>query len=327
MTMKKIARLITVFLLILSACLTASCGGTTNGTENTTTTTQVTTTTTTAPPKPDTPRVFSSWVSALFGGGPFVTGIRSNAEELKASGFNTIIIWSVHVQENGDLVLNDIPVVSNGKLTRAAGTLYSKGWKSLREGETSIERIELSVGAWGCSDFENIRSLIQRDGTGKDTILYKNFQVLIEAADADAINFDDESCYDIASATKFGKMCDDMGVKVALCPYTRQDFWKTLAKNLGDIVDRIYVQCYAGGAGNNPADWAALFGTKVIPGYWCLHGGEGDSAKTVSDKLTACGDSITGGFMWYFDDMQHLSGSNSTDKYADAINKVNPDEK
>ena len=293
--------------------------------KTTTTTTQTTTTAPQTPETPEAPREFSPWVSALFGGGPFVTEIKTNAEELKKSGFNTIIIWSVHVQENGNLVLNDIPVVSNGKLTPAASKIYSKGWKSLREGETSIERIELSVGAWGCKDFENIKALIERDGTGEDTILYKNFKLLIEAADADAINFDDESCYDVASATKFGKMCDDMGMKVALCPYTRMDFWKALDKNLGNIVDRIYVQCYAGGAGNNPADWAKQFGTKVIPGYWCLHGGEGDTAKTVEQKLKNCGDDITGGFIWFYDDSKKLGKPNTTKDYADAINSVNPE--
>ncbi len=323
--MKNILKTLMVSLLALSLCLSFGCESSKDKNDKSTTT-ATTTVTTTAPPEPEGPRVFSSWVSALFGGGPFVTGMAGNKGVLKKSGFNTIIIWSVHVQENGDLVLNDIPVVSGGELKPMVKKVYSKAWADLRKGETSIERIEISIGAWGCADFENIKNLIARDGTGEDTILYKNFKALLEATTADAVNFDDESCYDVNSATKFGKMCADMGAKVTLCPYTNQSFWKSVAKNLGDICDRIYLQCYDGGAGNNPADWTKLFGTKVIPGYWCIHGGSGDSAKSVGNKLKASKNDITGGFIWYFDDLQKLGSPNSTADYAKAINSLAPKE-
>lgn len=312
---------IALALLLVFATLCASgCGIDLTKEDETTTTTTTTEEIVDTTPEVKEP---SKWVSAIFGGGPFVSGGTRGAKVLKKMGFNTIIIWSVHVHENGDLVLNDIPVVKNGEVVASKQVL--DGWKSLREGETCIERIEISVGAWGCADFENIKSLIERDGTGEDTILYKNFKLLIEATGADAVNYDDESCYDVASATKFGKMCEAMGVKVALCPYTRMDFWKALYKNLGsELCDRIYVQCYAGGAYNKPADWARELGTEVIPGYWCLHGSEGDTAAAVNRKLKNDKNSITGGFMWLYDDMQSLKAPNATVDYAEAINSLNP---
>lgn len=263
------------------------------------------------------------WVSAVFGGGPFVTGGEEVAEVVKSSGFNTMIIWSVHVNDNGDLVLNDVPVASYGRCI--AKKSVKDTWANLKSEGSGIQRVEISIGAWGCADFENIKKLIEKDGTGEDTILYKNFKALIEATGADAVNFDDESCYDVESAVKFGQMCAEMGVKVALCPYTQMDFWKQVKTELGDTVDRVYVQCYDGGAGNDPDDWAQAMGMDVIPGYWCLHGGSGDSAADVSSKLKES-DSITGGFMWLYDDMQKLSSPDSPADYAAAINNAKPAE-
>lgn len=262
------------------------------------------------------------WVSAVFGGGPFVTGIEESAEILKSSDFNTMIIWSVHVNENGDLVLNDVPVASFGRCI--AKKPIREEWAKLKEKGSSIKRVEISIGAWGCADFENIKKLIEKDGTGEDTILYKNFKALIEATGADAVNFDDESCYDVDSAVKFGKMCESMGTKVSLCPYTNKDFWKQVKEGLSDTVDRIYLQCYDGGANNDPDEWAELMGMDVIPGYWCLHGNSGDTAEDVSRKLKES-ESITGGFMWLYDDMMKLESPNTVADYGTAIKNAKPE--
>lgn len=263
----------------------------------------------------------TDYVSAIFGGGPFYQGGQKVMDDLRASGFNTVIIWSVHVNENGDLVLNDSLICSNGEYR--GEQKWKEQWSTLKKSPTSVKRIEVSVGAAGCRDFENIMDLINKYGTGKDTILYKNFLALKEATGADAVNYDDESCYDVDSAVKFGNMCSNMGYKVALCPYTNSSFWSSVKSQLGDIVDRVYLQCYAGGAWNNPATWSRSMGTKVIPGLWCKNNSSGgDSASTVRSKLTKWKGSSNGGFMWLYDDMQKLSRPNSTADYAKAINSV-----
>ena len=268
-----------------------------------------------------TERLPSEWVSAVFGGGPFVTGGTPVANIMKASGFNTMIIWSVHVLPDGTLKLNDIEVCKDGKYIGSGR--YKTAWQSLKEGKTSIERVEISVGAWECQDFDNIKALIERDGTGKDTVLYKNFAALIEATGADAVNYDDETCYDLASAVKFTEMCADMGVKVTLCPYNNMNFWVSLNNSVGEYIDRIYLQCYAGGAGNDPEQWSLAFGEKVIPGYWCLHNnGEGTSVPMLKRTLRLSGDEITGAFIWFYDDLQKLSSPNSAKDYAAAINEA-----
>ncbi|RYZ17927.1 MAG: lysyl endopeptidase, partial [Myxococcaceae bacterium] len=52
--------------------------------------------------------------SAIYGGGPFYSGGTAVMDDLRGSGFTTVILWSFHIEDNGDLVYNDIPVVKNG---------------------------------------------------------------------------------------------------------------------------------------------------------------------------------------------------------------------
>lgn len=263
----------------------------------------------------------STAVSAIFGGGPFVTGGQPVMNQLKASGFNTVIIWSVHPHPNGDLYINDVLVCQNGNYV--GDPAWATAWQSLKTGTTSVTRVEISIGAWGCSDFENIQALINANGTGSNTILYRNFLALKNATGADAVNFDDESLYNVSSTVQFGQMCASMGMKVTLCPYTSSSFWSSVKSQLGSIVDRVYLQCYDGGAGNSPSSWKSIMGMNVIPGLWCLHNGsQGDSASSVKSKLTNWKSSSEGGFIWLYDDLMKLSSPNSTADYANAINSV-----
>lgn len=299
----------------------ASCSNT--DTDDADSTSNTTGATTTAPVQntPE-PEGDPNWVSAIFGGGPFVTGGANMAVTMKRSGYNTIMLWSVHVGTDGDLIFNDIKVCEDGKYV--GNEEWSEAWKSLKEGSTSIKRIELSVGAWGCPDFENIKALIERDGTGEDTILYRNFKALIEATGADAVNYDDESCYDVTSAVTFGRMCESMGMKVTLCPYMNMDFWVEVKNQLGEeLVDRVYLQCYAGGRYNNVADWEKALDMKVIPGYWNIaNTSEGKTAAEVGEALKANKDLITGGFMWLYDEMKGNGSPNTVRDYAAAINNA-----
>lgn len=254
-------------------------------------------------------------VSAIFGGGPFYEKGQSVMNDLKASGFNTVMIWSIHVSSTGDLNINDNEICKNGLYV--GGDTWKSQWATLKQAPTSINRIEVSIGAWGTPDFENIKALINSQGTGSNTNLYKNFKALLTATGADAVNYDDESCYDVNSAVKFGQMCTSMGYKnVTLCPYTNVSFWSGVKSNLGNVVDRVYLQCYDGGASNDPASWQSALGMKVIPGLWCRDSSASDVQNRLSNWYTSSG--ITGGFMWLYDDM--LKNNLSTASYANAIN-------
>jgi hypothetical protein len=265
--------------------------------------------------------------SALFGGGPFYTGGPPAMNTLRASGFSTIILWSIHVRANGDLVYNDDLIIANGAYVGRAA--WPGELATLKQAPTSVTRVEVSVGAWSVRDFEAIRDLIRTQGTGPGSILYRNFQRLKTVTGADAVDFDDETLYDAPSATTFGVMLADLGYRVTLCPYTNSSFWTAVHTQINaarpGTVDRIYLQVYAGGAGNDPGTWSRAFGTAVDPGVWVKHGSgcaEGDSPATIQSKMASWKTSagITGGFLWYYDDILRCPGGGTAQQYATAVN-------
>ncbi len=274
--------------------------------------------------------------SAIFGGGPFYSGGQTVINDLRNSGFTTVFLWSIHIEDNGDLVYNDIPIVKNGAYVGADADWPAR-LATLKTAPTSVKRVEVSIGAWGVPDFERMAKLANGTaagcgttvvcGTGSGSILYRNFQALKTATGADAVNFDDESHYNVADTTTFGQMLIGLGYKITFAPYTNQSFWKGVKDNLGASVDRIYLQVYDGGAGNNPATWNTAMGMTVMPGLWTKHGSgcsAGDSPAQVNTRMagwkTSAG--ISGGFLWLYDDIQACWAQGTTAQYAAAINNA-----
>lgn len=271
-----------------------------------------------------------SQVSAVYGGGPFYSGGQAVLDDLRASGFNTVILWTIHVGSAGNMNFNDIPVI-DGFGNYIGDPDWANRIASLRRAPTAIDRIEIGVASAGATDFENIESLINAHGTGSDTVLYKAFQNLKTVTGADAVNFDDESNYDVSTMVQFAVMLADLGYKVTFVPYTRQLFWETVYRQVEaqrpGTIDRVYLQVYAGGAGNNPVSWNGSFGDlKVIPGLWSVNGGgcdRGDTPGQVQSRMERWQSDVSGGFMWFYDDIQRCSASGrTTADYAAAINNA-----
>ncbi|MDB6076337.1 MAG: type domain protein [Akkermansiaceae bacterium] len=269
--------------------------------------------------------------AAIYGGGPFYSGGQSVMNAVRLSGYNTVVLWTIHINSsNGDLVLNDQLVASNGSYVGNAA--WPGLLASLRQQPTSVNRIEICVGSWGVDDFGSARTLMNTQGTGSTSILYRNFQALKNATGADAINFDDEVLYDATATVRFGQMLGAIGYKVSLCPYTNTGFWQSVKSQLGSTVDAVYLQCYDGGAGNNPATWNSLFGgLKVIPGVWGRHNNNsaGDTPDTVQSKMAGWRSSAgtNGGFIWLYDDVQNTANGYGPIEYASAIHAAYGDAK
>jgi hypothetical protein len=262
--------------------------------------------------------------SAVYGGGPFYSGGQSVMNTLRASGFTTVVLWAIHVHaDTGDLYLNDQLVVSNGQYV--GNSAWPGQLKTLKQAPTSVNRIEISVGSAGPDDWGAIASLINSGGTGTSSVLYRNFQALRTATGADAINDDDEQHYDLNTSTSFARMVIGQGYLFTFVPYTNMAFWHSLKSNLGASVDRVYLQDYAGGTGNDPGAWASNLGMPVDPGLWSKHGSgctTGDSPADVANKMAAWKASagIPGGFMWLYDDIQACAAQYPASAYASAIN-------
>jgi hypothetical protein len=264
--------------------------------------------------------------SAIYGGGPFYSGGQAVMDTLRSSGFTTVMLWAIHVRaDTGDLWLNDIRIVSGGQYV--GDPAWPARLATLKQAPTSVNRIEVSVGSAGPNDWGAIKTLIERDGTGSGSVLYRNFQVLRSITGADAINDDDEQQYDLTTSTAFANMVIGQGYRFTFAPYTNMGFWRSLKANLGASVDRVYLQVYDGGAGNNPATWVQQLGMPVDPGLWSRHGSgcaSGDTPAGVESRMrgwvTSAG--IQGGFLWLFDDMQACSAQGTPAQYAAAVNNA-----
>jgi len=267
--------------------------------------------------------------SAIFGGGYFYSGGNGPIIEIKNSGFTTLILWTIHIGEDGSMVFNDKAVID-----QAGNYIGDAQWQhrlaKLLEAPTTIDRIELGIGAWGSKSWENIKKLIDAEGTGSNTKLYKAMKKLKEITGAVAINYDDEYTYDVASTVAFSLMLQEIGYKVSLCPYTKANYWKSVYEQVEaekpGTIDRVYLQCYDGGAGNSPVQWNQYFGDlKVSMGLWSKHGSncnEGYDPASVETLLKAQANNVDGGFMWIYNDIRACSASGKAQDYARAINNA-----
>lgn len=265
--------------------------------------------------------------SGVYAGGPVYIHRDYSINELKNSGFTYVIVWTIHMDANGDMNLNgEFPLVSNGNyIGNARYPNFPADIASLKQGATSINRVELSLSGWGSGTFRSIRDLVNSQGTGTNSILYRNFKALKDAIPSvDAINFDDESEYDVDTATRFAVMLADIGYKISLVPYTRAEFWTSLTRNTNaqrpGAVDRIDLQVYAGGGGNNPCNWD--FGNvPIYPGMWSNEASPAQVQSRMGDWKNACANKVKGGFMWLYDDFDN---STRVQDYSGAINAVFP---
>lgn len=242
--------------------------------------------------------------SGIYVGGHFRRERNHTITDLKASGFTYVILFDVTVQANGDLTTDGQTICSNGTYVfGSTNPNYVADVTSLKTGVTSINRVETCIGGWGSHSYANIRNLVASQGTGTGSILYRNFRALKTAIPSiDAINNDDEEAYDVNSATAFHVMLADIGYKTTLAPYMNKAYWQSLATNVNNqrsgAVDRVYLQWYEGGAGNNPCDWN-------INGIQ-LHTGDlnYENGTTVANKMTSAKNNCNskGGFYWVYND-------------------------
>ena len=179
----------------------------------------------------------------------------------KASGFTTLITFAMHVNADGTLLIGGV-ACTNGVYVGA--TNWNSLITTLKTPPTTVNRYEVCIGGWQDTSFDNIKTLVASQGTGPTSILSKNFQALKnEVPGIDAINDDEEQTYDLNSAAKFANLLGSLGFKFTLAPYQSQTFWVNLKNSITNC-DYIYLQCYSGGAGNDPVQWNAAFGNGVV---------------------------------------------------------------
>jgi hypothetical protein len=260
--------------------------------------------------------------TGIFGGGPFYKNASANITEIENSGFTEAIVWSVEVNSVGDLNFNgEFPLTSGGVYVgNATHPDFPANMAQLKQG--SVKRVTFSVGSSNFGDWENITALIQAQGTGPTSILYKDFQALKAAIPAlDAIDFDDENSYNSPTTIAFGVMLGKLGYHVMPDPFDNSSYWTNVVAQMNSqfpgTVDGIHLQAYAGGSGNNPCVGWNFGSVPVFPGLWDLNYTPSQVETIMSGWHSQCG--IVGGFMWLYDD---FVGTGLAAQYASAINNA-----
>ncbi|KAI1851444.1 hypothetical protein JX266_003519 [Neoarthrinium moseri] len=257
----------------------------------------------------------------------------SNTTALKTSGFNSLIMFGVGILDNGDIMYysntpgsSDVLVASNG--TYVGGDALANKVRSFKTGTTGINRLEISMNS------QHVRELMASPGPGASTRVYRNFQALKTAWTLDAVNNDDESIYDVSSTVTFAKMLGQVGYKYTIAPYTNSGFWSSVVKQANNglkepnlLVDRVYLQCYDGGAGNNPAGWQTTLGMKVVPLVWVTNDSKPSQGTTVAQARTKFsgwnqGAALAGGGYWNDYDIEKMKLS-YTD-YGNVLTSIFP---
>ncbi|KAK2607332.1 hypothetical protein N8I77_006012 [Diaporthe amygdali] len=257
--------------------------------------------------------------------------LQSNTTALKTAGFNTLLIFRIGVLANGDLVYYstgsageavDAPVITGGEYV--GGSALADKVKSFKTGQTLIDRVEISLVSHDAT-FVNIRNLINGNGTGADTPLYENFELLRTTWDLDAFNNDDESVYDVSSTVSFAKLLGDIGYKYSIAPYTNTNFWTSVTQQLPGLLDRVYLQVYDGGAGNNPGTWQDTLGLKVTPLVWVTNDAKPSQGTTPEQAQAKFANwnaqySTDGGGYWNDYDIEKMNSSYTA--YGQALTSV-----
>jgi len=260
--------------------------------------------------------------SGVYVGGHLRRERPQTVEKLRQSGFRYVILFNVNVEADGTLTTDGETICKDGQYVfDKTQPHYADDVRLLKTAPTGIERLEICIGGWGNTSYQNIQSLVNSEGTGEDGILWRNFKALKEALPGlDAVNNDDEHAYDAASAVKFHTMMYDLGFRTSVAPYTNKSYWQQLVTALNrqrpGACDRVMVQCYDGGAYNNPADWR--LGTAE------LHAGrtnyQSDMQTSVSQMQSwADGSGVTGAFVWIYNDETW-----NLQQWAVAMNRVFP---
>ncbi len=285
--------------------------------------------------------------SGLFGDSdPSVN--QQQLQELQNSGFTTVILWTLHVHENGDFYYNDTLAVQNGTISSQLNPDLPQLITALKSGGT-VNKVFFCIGSGGVSDYQAIKALLASpQGT---QILQQNFQALVNAFPIDGFDFDLEefplSDYTDTIVQLTLMLNQSYGKAITYCPYTDEDFWlNCLAlvytkNNNQQIVSWFNLQCYAGGSGNDPMEWASQIvdyasplGISdptgfIVPGYWARHKPTGPYDEPGECPASICHTFSTldlkGGFIWNSGDIFKseasglCSGSMAPSAYASAI--------
>ena len=192
--------------------------------------------------------------------------------------------------------------------------------QSLKSSPSRVKTLTISIGSSAGNVFGNIEKLIESEGTGADSTLYKNFLALKKALPTiDQIDFDDEQNYDSQSMEAFSLMLSRLGYHIDFCPYGNMEFWTqealTINQDKPGTVVAMHLQNYSGGAGNDACYWQEKSSIPIYPGY----SSSDKSPSDLTEALQSLSCDIPGSWVWIYDKLASSDSNTETQEYAHAI--------
>jgi len=248
--------------------------------------------------------------------------------ELQTSGFTTVILWTLHIDEAGNFNYNDTAIVQNAIFTNQFNYLPRLVNELKSADRSKVTKVLFAIGSADVGDFANIQKLLA--SPAGELALRKNFTALMSALPIDGFDFDlEEEGIAVSTIVKLTTMLARYEMIVTYCPSfdTETEFWIPCLEQVyqqaqKQCVNWFNLQCYSGGGNNQPNNWAKLIDPKttgisdpvrfVIPGYWCVHSGNGDCNQgdcpidiqnRFTELATQTDKGICGGFIWNSEDL------------------------
>jgi hypothetical protein len=253
---------------------------------------------------------------------------------MRTDGFSTIILNMFHIgnpavkagTQLGDIIFNndDPIVIRDGKYIAAPDWPgHITELKGLGSKVTQLYACFGGAPPW-VHDFATIKKIYNDNNNSfSGTQLEKNCEVFRATFPAiDGIDMDCEETYDPPSFVDFCKMLTGMDFHITFCPYTMTEFWTKalvqIEKAHPHVVKWWNLQCYDGGGGNNPQDWADAIAKAspghptegyIVPGDW-VRFYDPDTASWAGDCPNAMKElfsgfpkqsCVGGGFIWSLD--------------------------
>jgi hypothetical protein len=208
--------------------------------------------------------------------------IAQELDYMREDGFTTIVIGMFHIgnpcvkktTQLADIIFNgDEPlVIRDGKYVANAPDWPGQIARLKAQPGTTVTKVYASFGGSGdvVHDFATIKQIYDNNGQSFDgTLLKKNCEAFRATFPGiDGIDMDCEETYDRPSFVAFCKMLIGMGFDITFCPWEKKDFWTAARAEIEEAhpgaVKWWNLQCYDGGGGNNPQDWAP---ESAPPGY------------------------------------------------------------
>ena len=283
-----------------------------------------------SPPNLSTPGSLSSPNIAVFTGGSFNSpGIYT---DLLQSTFTTVVLWSVRVDPLGNMSYAGPAgsLATNGVFNPNADaptTAWQQQVVALKNTAGSpVTRVELCFGVGSSppdETFPNIMAIYNAMCDSGRKNLLDNLKAVKTALNLDAICFDDEVQYDLASSLWFAQAARYLGMTVTIAPYCMSNYWSTLvsaANANGTLIDANYLQCFSSGLS---AEWT-FGGLNPVAGMWLNQSTPSLSPTAATQQLQALIQSsprvtLSGG--WYYNAGEILANANlwTFNQYSQAI--------